>query len=69
MPGLMRGGWKRGSVSGPPSLQSECVDSAGPYGYRASLLLYPLAQLRLARNYVERYACIAGCKRPPAATH
>ncbi len=30
MPGLMRGGWKRGRVSGLPSLRKVSRDSAGP---------------------------------------
>ncbi len=40
MSGLMRGGWKRGQVSGDSACKY-CVDSAGPKSYRASLLLYP----------------------------
>jgi hypothetical protein len=30
MPGLMRGGWKRGRVSGSRACAAECRDSAGP---------------------------------------
>jgi hypothetical protein len=40
MPGLMRGGWKRGRVSGPPSLRCSVWTAPDHHGYRASLLLY-----------------------------
>ena len=40
MHGLMRGGWKRGWVSGTAEPAMHCVDSARPKSHRASLLLY-----------------------------
>jgi hypothetical protein len=40
MPGLMRGGWKRGRVSGLPSLQRCAWTAPDHHDYRASLLLY-----------------------------
>ena len=41
MSGLMRGGWKRGLVSGPQRLRSSAWTAPDHQGHRASLLLYP----------------------------
>ena len=38
--GLLRGDWERGQVSGRPSQQRACLDGAGSYRRRASLLLF-----------------------------
>ena len=43
MSGLMRGGWKRGLVSGPQRLRSSAWTAPDHQGHRASLLLYPFA--------------------------
>jgi len=59
MPGLIRGGWKRGRVSGPPSLRCSVWTAPDHHDHRASRLLYrPRASAPLRDRYRSgRIAC------------